>query len=405
MSLRRRVVIAFAMFSAIVAVLATAAVFWLVHLVEDHVIERQLEVETDRALALISAGAPLSGGAHYRYYRGDLPAELHYLATSSPGIHELQTEDHEAHVSITELPGGQRLYLVFAEAEDPFGDWLQVGFAGVGLGIFAAGSLLGLVTARRIAKPLDELAVVVSQTPPSDLAGALLKHDYDAEVEVMVDRLVASLRAREAFAAREQRFTSFASHELRTPVSVIRGAAELLRAAPAATEPRVQRSLERIERATGDMQATIEALLWLARDPSTVESPSETRVAPIVEQIVAGLPAGKTIALDRGPELRVRAPAGVLEMAIGNLVRNAHHFATGTIAIAIAAGRITITDDGPGMTTEQRERAGTAFARGAGSSGYGLGLAIVKTICARFDWKLVLEPVSERGLRATLQFD
>lgn len=408
MSLQRRIVIAFSVFSAIVAGLATLLVHGLVHQMEDRVVERQLEVESEHARRLVEAGKPFGARDLYRYYvgRAALPAELREVAELSPGTHELDTEVHEAHVRIVELGRGERLYVLYIEDEDPFGDWLQLAFGGLALVIFIAGVALGLFTARRIARPLAEVAGLVSTTPPHELVAVLPGRRYDAEVQGVIDRLVASLQARDEFAAREQRFTSFASHELRTPVAVIKGAAELLRTAPEATEPRVRRPLERIERAAVDMQSTIEALLWLARDPSTVDAPARIAVLPVVERVVEKLPKTKPIevVIERRAELSAKAPAGVLEMAIGNLVGNAYHFTErGTITVAIEDSSIAITDDGPGMSATELDRAGTAFARGPGSAGYGLGLAIVKTICARFGWTLALEPSPGRGLRATLQ--
>jgi signal transduction histidine kinase len=404
-SVYRRIVIAFAVFAAVVAGLTVYLVHGVVHLMEDSVIERQLAAELAHVRHRVEATGALPEPDHalYEYHLGSAaPAEL---AALGPGIHELASDVDEAHVAVSELANGERLIVRYLEREDPYGDQLQLYSGGAGLVIFLCGLALGLLTARRVTRPLVELAHVVATAPPAALAPALAARRYDREVQGVIERLVENLRAREAYAEREQRFTRFASHELRTPVAVIQGAAELLRLAPEAGEPRVRRPLERIERACADMQATCEALLWLARDVSTVEPPPPIDVAPLVERVVARLEQTKPVAVrvERRGELVVRAPAAVVEIAVHNLLANAYHFTDrGSVTITIDRDALVVTDTGPGMTSAELAAAGTAFARGDASAGYGLGLAIVKTICARFDWTLTLAN-AETGLRAALE--
>jgi signal transduction histidine kinase len=78
-----------------------------------------------------------------------------------------------------------------------------------------------------------------------------------------------------------------------------------------------------------------------------------------------------------------------LERALGNLVANAHRHGQGRVTVTVAArdgiARVTVADEGPGLTAEQAAHAFERFWRGPGArgEGSGLGLAIVRAIAER----------------------
>ena len=125
-------------------------------------------------------------------------------------------------------------------------------------------------TTRRLVAPVSWLAEEVSRWDP-DAAdpGSLIPERIPGEVGREVDQLsnaLTTLSARvQAFVQRERDFTRDASHELRTPLTVIRVASDMLLADDAIPQ-RSHRSLQRIHRATRDMEAVIDAFLILARE-------------------------------------------------------------------------------------------------------------------------------------------
>ncbi|HEU5056414.1 MAG TPA: HAMP domain-containing sensor histidine kinase, partial [Kofleriaceae bacterium] len=188
-------------------------------------------------------------------------------------------------------------------------------------------------------------------------------------------------------------------------------AAELLAATPEASEDRIGRPLRRIERAAADMETIIESFLWLARGRVAGEpSPAPTPLAPIVERVLERhehLLAGKPIqvGVTRRAALAVAAPPAVLEVAVGNLVANAFHFTeTGSVTIEIDEESVLVADTGPGLASEEVERAARPFVRGDRSAGFGLGLDIVRSLCERFGWRLEIEGGAGTGTRARLDF-
>ncbi len=191
---------------------------------------------------------------------------------------------------------------------------------------------------------------------------------------------------------RQLEFSADASHELRTPVSVIEAQTSLALAGD--REPDADRqALERIDRESRRIRRILEDLLWLARFDAL-------RGAPDAEPVDVGVMASATaerfavVAQARGLRLAVEAAPGShvvaippdwLDRLLGVLVDNACKFGPQGSAVRIVvggeAGRVTLAveDAGPGIPPEERtlvfDRFHRASSRGGGA---GLGLAIAR---------------------------
>lgn len=188
------------------------------------------------------------------------------------------------------------------------------------------------------------------------------------------------------------------SHELKTPVAVIRGFAETLREG-ALERPEGPDFLQRIEAESDRIAAMVDRLLLLARleqpDFEPVRRP--VRLAALVGEIVeerrpladrAGVTL--TTAVDDG-SLQVEADPELLRQAVGNLLDNAvrHTPAGGEVVVSVTeaaeAVRVEVADGGPGVAPEHRRRLFERFyradpGRSRTAGGTGLGLAIVKHV-------------------------
>ncbi len=209
---------------------------------------------------------------------------------------------------------------------------------------------------------------------------------------VIVGRRVAAPieRARQ----RQLAFSADASHELRTPVSVIEAQTSLALAGQ--REPDAdRRAFERIDRESRRIRRILEDLLWLARFDAL-------RGAPDAEPVDVGILASATadrfgvVAEARGLTLSVASAPGDhvvaippewLDRLLGVLVDNACKFAPDGSTVRIAVGgdaaRVTLAveDAGPGIPVAQRDRIFDRFHRATdGGSGAGLGLAIADGI-------------------------
>jgi two-component system sensor histidine kinase TctE len=230
--------------------------------------------------------------------------------------------------------------------------------------------------------------------------------------------------ARFAAQARVQsQFLDDASHQLRTPLSVLRTqTAYALRE----TDPQevrtallaMQEGLDRAVRTTNQMLA-----LARAKDASLAEGgfvPESVDLVELADGVIRGLlPTARVRQLDIGLEaeqrpVTVMGADWLLREAVSNLVDNAIRYtsAAGEVTVRIQAdageARLVVEDSGPGMSAEDIARACVRFRRGAAGKntpGAGLGLAIVGTIADILGARLVLENRAPLpGLRAALVF-
>ncbi|MEA2151088.1 MAG: two-component system, OmpR family, sensor kinase, partial [Solirubrobacteraceae bacterium] len=192
-------------------------------------------------------------------------------------------------------------------------------------------------------------------------------------------------RAREA----EQRFVADASHELRTPLTALRGNAAYV--ARHGAEPGV---LADIEADAARLASLLDDLLALAREDAAAPAAGEEVGLAELARAVAATDERAEVAVDPGAEgATVRGEPVALERAVANLVHNArvHGPPGGRVTVTVgldgdgARARVTVADEGAGLSAEEATHAFERFWRGPGASsgGSGLGLAIVRAIAER----------------------
>jgi signal transduction histidine kinase len=129
----------------------------------------------------------------------------------------------------------------------------------------------------------------------------------------------------------------------------------------------------------------------------------------LIPQIVEDhrhLMQGKDLAVSMSAlaHCEVMAPIGIVQAAIGNLLRNAiENSDQGTIRICLDAdATVTIEDPGHGMTPEEIARIYAQIARGAGRDGGGIGLDLLARLCEHLGWFLRIDSTPGRGTIAVL---
>ena len=420
--LRRRVLVAFGLFAFALATLfgifSTAALY----IVEDGMVARTLELELEHYLGRRAQDAetplPTTRWLNSTLDPDALPSHLQEFADSPDGIYEISLPftEVEPFLRIHTLGDGQRLYLyvnaVDLEVIDESIGRMVLALLTMIAGITLIGLLLGHFTARRVIAPVTELARRVRRLEQEP--DAVLSSDgfADDEVGLLARTLATSTARSRAFLDRERRFTRDASHELRSPVTVVRGAVELLEAQPEAANPKLRRPLDRIRRAMEDMARLIDAFLWLAREEDLSEGRAPRSLTDEARKAVERsrhLLEGKDVewveSID--PEATVEAPEGVLGIVLGNLVANACFYTQeGRIVLRGDAQRFEVEDTGPGIDPDLRQQLLEPHQRGRSSEGFGLGLAIARDLCERFDWHLTLEETQgASGTLATVHFE
>jgi len=342
-----------------------------------------------------------------------VPAVLREL---HPGYHSLPRAQGGALVLVDAKPAGTLVLVFKQEQVDALAFWFGV------VPLILVLLLIYLVAwatyrvSRRAVSPVIWLAHVVERWDPKHPdASALDPHNLPLDVEgetLVLARSLHEFASRiERFVEREGNFTRDASHELRTPMTVIRMACDLL-LADGALDAHAQRSVRRIQAASRDMLALVEAFLILAREGDT-DLPDEDFV---VNEIVRDeLEKARPLLLDKPVQLQIdeqaafslHAPPRVLSVLLGNLLRNACLYTeAGSITVRITAGEVVVQDTGIGIDGDALARVFDPFYRAQHGrrDGHGIGLSIVRRLSERFGWPVSLESELGKGTIAHVRF-
>ncbi|MBU3916610.1 HAMP domain-containing histidine kinase, partial [bacterium] len=307
---------------------------------------------------------------------------------------------HDLYFGVRTLPDHQKVYIFI-----DFEFWhqkereLHAHSSGAFVLVAFIAIILGLITANRVINPLNRLMEVVNKSGPDNIPSGFSDAFKNDEFGALAKAFEASLNRVNKFIKREHQFTRDASHELRTPVTVIKGAVELLEMTPACKEEMVDKLVRRIERSTVDMETTIESLLWLARESNAGEPGPPSDLLPLAQKAIEQnrhLILGKPVEIDLQVDESsfVSAPAGVLTIAISNLIRNACQFTVqGKITVTLKKNCIEVSDTGVGIKEDILKDVTKPAVSSPKSDGFGFGLDIVSRLCSRFGWQLKIESV------------
>lgn len=264
--------------------------------------------------------------------------------------------------------------------------------------------VLGLVIwllLRQVSKPMVKLEHWTRRLTPAELTAPVPDFTYP-ELNGMARLIRSSLSSVQDTLEREQRFLRHASHELRTPISVIRSNVELMNkiqskescVSKSAVEQQV---MERIDRASLTMKHLTETLLWLGRDdeePLPVEDIKPGEMLEIGIDILRYLLNDKDVTVSLQTDdtiLRVAAPA--VKIVIGNLIRNAfQHTWRGEVKVIQIGTEVRVSNPIPQATNA-----------GGSDPGFGLGLQLTERLTKRLGWHYECETV-DGMYHATVRF-
>jgi signal transduction histidine kinase len=272
--------------------------------------------------------------------------------------------------------------------------------------------MLGVYASRRVMKPVTDLAARLDSLSEEGRPERLSEHFADDEVGQLANALDSYADRLHELVERDREFNADVSHELRSPLTVITGATELLLAQPE-LDAKVRTRLLRIARAARQSADITTALLHLVRAEQGIDRDSSAHdVGKIVSEVVhlyEPLIGNKDLVLRVAEDNRVSviAPEAVVAVTVGNLIGNAMRYTTeGEVAITIGDGAVRVDDTGPGIPEEDLERVFERHYRGQNISGKGagLGLAIVKRLCELYGWSIHFSNRKTGGLRAELKF-
>jgi signal transduction histidine kinase len=254
------------------------------------------------------------------------------------------------------------------------------------LSALAAAALAGLasfVLVRRALRPLERLSAAAAEVERTgDVTRRLPEpggRDEVGRLAATLNRMLSALeRARET----ERRFLADASHELRTPVTALRGNIDYLRRH--GSDPAV---LADLQSDSARLSRLVHDLLALSREDAGGDLEDEVRLDDLAREAAA---ADARITLVAPSSVAVRGDRAALERALLNLVDNAERYGppTGRITVSVwrtdGLARLSVRDEGPGLDSAGAAHAFERFWRGAhDKEGSGLGLSIVRATAER----------------------
>ncbi len=293
------------------------------------------------------------------------------------------------------------------------------------LGIFSAlivlgGAVLAHWLTGRVLLPVRRIASLARSFGQADLHRRVELAVPPDELGELVETFNGMLARLEASFESLRRFTADASHELRSPLTIMRSELEVTRSRPR-TAAEYERALDEMETEVEHMGRLVDRLLMLARADAGALKPARVSVdaADFLEEIGA---RWSSAAHRRGVRIRVEVPVDgtmsldpdLIRRSLDNLIDNAIRHAPDGSTVSLAglrdgqAWRIDVRDEGPGVPPAARTRIFERFARLDGArnkdtGGVGLGLALSRAIVESHGGHLDL--VSGNGHGATFRVE
>jgi signal transduction histidine kinase len=286
--------------------------------------------------------------------------------------------------------------------------------------ITLAAGVLGLSMSKTVLQPLTRVALAANQIATGGLDTRLMQED-DSDL----DRLVVSFNemadAVQQRIEREQRFASDVSHELRSPVTALSAAADVLASRKSEFSERNQQAIDIMQRQIERFDRTVLDLLELSRlDAQVVDHESEdVALNDLISRIMhrygfGEIPFISSVQTSDGEtraDDETRLDRRRIERILVNLLENARDHANGATRVTLSSNGNTFTlavhDAGPGVLVTERNQVFDRFARGTASrnsKGSGLGLAIVREHARALHGSAHVEESSEGGSSFVITF-
>jgi two-component system, OmpR family, sensor kinase len=288
--------------------------------------------------------------------------------------------------------------------------------AGVSVAVWLAVAVSGWALCRRALAPLVAMAAGAERISATTAGARIAVPETADEVALLGHAFNALLgRFQESF-EKQRRFTSDASHQLRTPLAVMLGQIDVVLRRDREGEE-YRRVIQILRRRVVELRQMTEMLLLLARaesDRQIIEC-DRVDVGDLLAEIVArrGETTGArqiTVEIAEGAPLEVRVQAFLFTQVLDNLLDNAERYSPPEAPVEIAARRrgqhieLTVADQGPGIPADEATHVFEPFYRGrAGrqseSAGSGLGLSVARRIVEAFGGTLELAGATDTGAK------
>lgn len=372
-------------------------------------------------------GGDLNKASISDYVQGLLPAEV---ASHGDKPFTIEANGADFRAVARTLPGNVGTLVAAQSLEELDNTVSRLGYLFFFISLILL--ILMAVAARTVVKvglrPLEDAEKTAEEIAAGNLSARMPEASPDTEVGRLVTSLNTMLsRIEEAFSIRTEsenklrRFVADASHELRTPITAIRGFSELHRQGAVKGEAETKELIARIEGESKRMGSLVEDLLLLARLDQAREMDSKPLdIVSVVADAVASAqvsgPQHPITFIAPNTELFMLGDEVRIHQVIANLLANAraHTPASTPIAVMITSNdsevSISVADKGPGLSKIDQQHIFERFYRADGSrsrtgdDGSGLGLSIVDAVMRAHGGSVSVESKLGEGSKFTLLF-
>ncbi|MGR5128560.1 histidine kinase dimerization/phospho-acceptor domain-containing protein [Photobacterium swingsii] len=316
--------------------------------------------------------ASKDGGFGQYYY-----AAYHYVESKQVYLYVVSQYDEAVYYDLFEQNPPESI----SQANSAF---LMIGF--ILLLIFVLIRLL----IHRLTKPILQLSKW-SQTLDLNEADTIQSFRY-TEVQQLANQLVTSVQSQQQSIEREEFFLRAASHELRTPISIISASSEMLTRLAGAIPNSGQRAVKRIERSVVTMQNLVTSLLWMSRNQQLDVEMSQVDIKAIVKDT---LDQHRYLSDEKDLKINLVAddtclshpmPVVLVEIIITNLIRNAlQHASKGEVEIYVSSHGISISnalDESGHNSLSQNDSP-----LGDSEVSFGIGIILIERLCQHQNWQ------------------
>lgn len=378
--MRRRILLSFLLLFAVVFAATLTASTLLVA----HAVERQLAAQTGYLARLLEENPDFHRGKlgflERAYGARSVSVVPRGTGPSGPGVFRAPVGPDQ------ELVMAYRPEVISAEKREAVRPFLVLGAAGLGLAV-----VLGMVTAQRVARPLERLAAQAQGLPVQEVHPVGGGPELDRLVEAM-NRMLAEVRRAERWAVMG-RMAAGVAHEIRNPLSSMKMTVQMLRREARDAEPYdlLLREIERLELTAAELTGTTQPL---RREPARLEAAVDD-VLDLMRRRLEHL--GVRVEKRYEPVPPVPVDVARFKRCVMNLVLNGAQAMPngGVLAVGLRARngrvRLEVTDEGGGVPPEVRDRIFEPFVT-TKQDGVGLGLALTRRIVEDHGGAIGFEP-------------
>ena len=268
-------------------------------------------------------------------------------------------------------------------------------FGLTGIAIFI---LVLLYVFKKIALPMESLQQWAKQLKLSELDKERPDFRF-TELNELATLIHDNLASVADSVEREQAFLSYASHELRTPIAIMRSNSALLEKVNPAPSEKERIIRDRIQRASLTMKSMTETLLWLSREGDSEVPIENIQLGALIKNTqfeVAYLLTGKKVSVNVDvDDIEVPLAKTPAIIVLNNLIRNAfQHTQHGTVEIKQRGNKVIITN----VEFDQSDINNTNE-----ELGFGLGMQLVEKLTNRFGWHYLINHDGE-GYQVSISF-